>query len=335
MASNNQIKKVQKKTKERRNATSIKVPLKNTIQEMCYSMWVHNLGKEFERDVPYWLYEDFMFHRGSALIFRFAEHWFLTNYCRKGQINTQGRLVKVSPVCVGLGADKLNSLEFTIEPYIDEVGVFHEPDAVIVYNTMPSRMYPFGKPTWVDIKPYIERMDYAWQSVGIAEANSRVKTLYITQDPKTADAINEEIAELTDNVLNCMSVASKLAPQTEILGGTTQGLISEAWNDYFTAKNEVRMKCGIKTGNNIEKKERMNNAEINSNNDAVELVLANKYEARRKAYEDLKRVFKEEGGIPADAEPLSYWDKLEKEEQEKLEKEQSENEAFDNNEEVE
>lgn len=334
MASNNQIKKAQKKTRERRNATSIIGPLKNTFQEMNYSMWVHNLGKEFERDVPYWLYEDFMFHRGSGLIFRFAGHWFMTNYCRKGQINTQGRLVKVSPVCVGLGSDKLNALEFTIEPYIDEVGVFHEPDAVIVFNTMPSRVYPFGKPTWVDIKPYVERMNYAWQSVGIAEANSRVKTLYITTDPKTADAINEEIAELTDNAINCLAVGSKMAENKEILGGTTQGFISEAWNDYFTAKNEVRMKCGIKTGNNIEKKERMNNAEINSNDDAVELILGNKYEARRKAYEDLKRVFGSEGGIPADAEPLSYWDKLEKDNEDKM-AEEEEKSALDNNQELE
>ena len=168
------------KRKTRKNVSSIRehIILKTiNILNVIFHWNVEGKRKLFD-DVPEYILEYFLFKYGSCMIFKYNGVYFCTRYSPCGELDVYGRLTKARPIGVGKTGTKLNEIFSNMELVIRDIvdpssGEVIKPNAVILKNDFVN------SPTLATLKPIVDRLCYAWESVGITQANNRTKRIFI------------------------------------------------------------------------------------------------------------------------------------------------------------
>lgn len=223
-----------------------------------------------------WLIENNLFFRGSCLIIK-EGGYFVLPLSDMGKQDTNGLLMKAQPIAY-------NGVSF---PTYWVRGP--KQNAVLVYNNL------FRFPTYSFIRPILERLNYAWGSIGIAEANSRVKNIINVNDPNQKDVMNNLINYLTDNnnpaIITYNDNLSSVGSQSKTGGLVDTNDLINIWKDFNMAKSLLLEWLGITNNPEVDKKERMITGEIDSNNQLTLLVRNSMLNFRKQAIKECQKVF--------------------------------------------
>lgn len=266
-----------KRINRRYNKTSIYESLRLLINSIVINAFKwQNTPIE---DNQLWILENLLYNYGSCIIIK-EGGYFVLPLSDLGKQDQNGILIKAKPIAY-------NGVDFPIYTVRGE-----GQNAVLVYNNL------FRTPTISLIRPIIERLNYAWESIGIAEANSRIKNIIKVDDPNQKDVILNTIDYITDNKNPAIITYSDNLNGTgggSKLGGVvdTSDLIN-IWKDFNMTKSLLLEWLGIESNPEVDKKERMITDEIESNSQLTLMIRNTALNFRKQAIKECQRVFGDE-----------------------------------------
>lgn len=223
-----------------------------------------------------------LFIHGAAIAFRVGDGIITAPPAKEGSLDSYGEMVSCEPIAY-------NGQKFPRVWFYDEYDakgeLVHEKNAVLIRNNS------LAIPQMFFIMPFLLRQDYAFGTMGIAQANVRSKRVYTVDDPMEKRALQDEIANLTDGV-DAAAVIFKSglldgATRSDMKSLNSPSDLRELDSAYLSARGYVLDEMGIPNNKNQDKAERMFTSEIQSNNAFTTAKLASRLEPRRNACDEI------------------------------------------------
>ena len=236
--------------------------------------------------IPSYALELILFTQGRALIFEEDGYIFIGYPAANGPLDSIGRMTRAQPITL----DGRTHRQVFIRSYVDVAGREHKANAVFVMNN--ATCYP----TMDAIAPIVWRQDYAWGSIGLAEALARARNIIYTDDSDAKKFLKSEINRITDGLdpfivlyekssLTDPSTTDRQAPAVD------PKTLGDLWQDYLRCQQAILDELGVPNNPNIDKMERLTSAEALSSEGLTSLKLAAMLEFRQMACEQLDRLF--------------------------------------------
>ena len=267
---------------------------KNSIgANICamFSMICNKLFKwEFKNEraneeIDGYIIEKLLFEYGRCLFFEEGGHYFVTLIAERGQIDAVGRLVKARPITLDNNTYKERIIRNIVEKKGDTITI-EKPNAVIIKNNL----YDF--PTLDLLAPFIQTLNYTWQTLQINLSNNRVKRIIVATDPNQTNIIKKEINDLIDSVESVKVVTDKKATE----GLKTIDAISNSEDIKTTREvfdwlyNWLLCYLGINNMAQIDKQSGMTETEITSNQTQTSMFLKSMYDFRKIAEKEINKI---------------------------------------------
>ena len=267
---------------------------KNSIgANVCamFSMICNKLFKwEFENEraneeIDGYIIEKLLFENGRCLFFEEGGHYFITLIAERGQIDAVGRLVKARPITLDGNTYKERIIRNIVEEKNGKITI-QKPNAVLIKNNL------YDLPTLDLLAPFIQTLNYVWQTLQINLSNSRVKRLIVATDQNQANVIKKEIKELIDDVESVKVITDKKATE----GLKTIDAINNSEDVKTTREvfdwlyNWILCYLGINNMAQIDKQSGMTETEITSNQTQTTLFLKSMSDFRKLAEEQINKL---------------------------------------------
>lgn len=214
------------------------------------------LPKELE-DRKY-LIEYLMFWYGQAVLLKRNGMYFYLPCYAQSTLNVYGE-------STGYFAYGLNGTSFGkvyVRDEFDENGkISHKQDAVLFRNNI------YNIPQYFYIKPYLSRLTYIWQTMGIQNGMSRIKLLIYANTE-----ISNKVKDVVDDIINNSDISCVIPSEDgrtilEDIKETNFGgqyTPNDTWTDFDKTFNLLLSMCGVKTNAQENKLERQTQSEIKS-----------------------------------------------------------------------
>lgn len=266
----------------RKNATDI--TLEEYLHIFCTTNQMYS-WEDMPKDIPSYMIEYFLFAYGNCVLFKEFGHYWALRVAKEKQLDSYGRMVGAQPIA-------LNSTHFSrvyVRDEFDSKGqLTHKQNAVLIKNNL------LDCPTSFFVVNTLIRLNYIWQSIGIAEAQIRSRRVYHCEDPDQKNILTMEMNNLTDGV-NPISVIydkSPIAGKFEDLSAQANGEeLKNLWYDFDKCKNRLLSLLGIHNNPDNGKMERQITDEVTSNKEEVDLNRAGMLEFRQMALEEARSIF--------------------------------------------
>lgn len=268
---------------------------KNSIApNVCamFAMICNKLFKwEFEnenakQEIDSYIIEKLLFENGRCLFFEEGGHYFITLIAERGQIDAVGRLVKASPITLDGTIFKERIIRNIVKQDRNGSITIEKPNAVIIKNNL------YDLATLDLLAPFINTLNYVWQTMQINLSNSRVKRFVVATDNNQANVIKKEINSLVNDIDSVKVITDKKATE----GLKTLDAIQTS-EDIKTTKevydwlyNWLLCYLGINNMAQIDKQSGMTEEEINSNKSQTTLFLESMADFRKKAVEEINAI---------------------------------------------
>lgn len=270
-----------------RNKTDIKANVMAMFSMICNKLFIWEFENETaKQELESYIIEKLLFENGRNLFFEMGGHYFVTMVAERGKIDNVGRLVKARPITL----DGTTFDERVIRNIVKQKGdkiTIETPNAVLIKNNL------YDLPTMTLLEPFIDTLNYIWQTLQINLSNSRVKRIIVASDPNQTNVIKKEINELINGVESVKAITDKTATD----GLKTLEAVSNA-EDIKTIKelydwlyNWLLCYLGIDNMAQIDKQSGMTPTEIQSNQTQTKMFLNSMYEFRQKACEEINKLY--------------------------------------------
>lgn len=249
----------------------------------CVKFKWKGLPKELEE--RRYIIEYILFYYGcGVLVKRNENYYFLPSYLAS-KLNIYGEPTEV--YAYGLNGASFGKV-FIRDEIDNNFNVTQKQDAVLFKNNL------FSMPQYRYMKPFISRLCYIWQTLGIQNGLSRIRML-VYCNGELAENINDAI----ENMLGTSSLniaipneegASIIDDIKETQFGS-QYTPQDLWFDFDKTFNLLLSFCGVK--NNIEqnKNERQTLREVSGSDYLTRYAEETRLEMRNIAIEQVKEVF--------------------------------------------
>lgn len=261
-----------------------------SIGDMLYLKYRGALIRYFEyenlpEELDPVIIEQIYFDRGEALGFKYGGHFFFLPIAPRGKLNLYGYLVKARPL--PLNGDSRFPV-MNVMPELDERGNIIPPQAVHFWNNS-ARI-----PTGAMITPYIERLDYIWQTIGREEALARIGLLIETDAPEQKNTLKNEVQMLLDLATPIAVVdrgtAASLSATVKTGEIRSAENIKASWDDFHNTKHELDTLVGINNAN-TSKRERLNIEEVEVNDMEIEMMFRDELKCRQQQWDQFNKIF--------------------------------------------
>ena len=219
---------------------------------------------------------------GQAVFFKYGDDYLVCSCANTSLLNIYGEPVEVLPIA-------LNGITF------ERVNVSNSIDSdkkVVLKNAVRIRNNLTCTPTYFLIKPFIEKLCFIWESMGINAGLSRVKYL-LHANKQLASAMKTELKKLVGGS-ECIPVVNEkvnVMKEIEKLDFNIPYEPDQYWEDFDKTFHFICEMGGITTNISNGKKERLIVSEVESNDELTTLCEDTRLEFRKEGCEEIKEVF--------------------------------------------
>lgn len=219
---------------------------------------------------------------GQGVFFKYGEDYLVCTCANTSLLNIYGEPVKVLPIALnGMSFEQVNvSANITID------GKVEVKNGVRIRNNLTCT------PTYFMLKPFIDKLCFIWESMGINAGLSRVKYL-IHANKQLAGNIKTELKKLVGGS-ECIPVVNEKAnilKEIEKLDFNIPYEPDKYWEDFDNTFQFMCQMCGITTNVANGKKERLIVSEVESNDELTTLMEDTRLEFRKQGCEEIKELF--------------------------------------------
>ena len=219
---------------------------------------------------------------GQAVFFKYGEDYLVCSCANTSLLNIYGEPVKVLPIALnGISFDQVN-----VSSTINADKQVEPKNAVRIRNNLTST------PTYFMLKPFIDKLCFIWESMGINAGLSRVKYLLHT-NKQLASAMKTELKKLVGGS-ECIPVVNEkvnIMKEIEKLDFNIPYEPDKYWEDFDKTFQFALQLCGITTNVSSGKKERLIVSEVESNDELTTLAEDTRLEFRKQGCEEIKELF--------------------------------------------
>lgn len=267
---------------------------RNKIQNMqdiesSMYLWLEELiNNQFEytnlpKDIPFDIIERVLFHYGQGVLFKVGSSFFFLPCCQTGNLSIYGRPTTVQ--AIGLNGQSYNTTLNIEDEYDNNFNLINKCNAILFLNNEQAI------PTYTLIKPYMNRLMYLWQSIGINECLNRCRGL-ICCNKDISKAMKEQFTQLFEGyspfaIVNDKSMSSE---SMNINNFNVEYIANDIWVDFDNTLNKLLNVIGVKNIN-TQKKERLITDETTANDDLVNYSLLSRLKYRKNAIERTNEMF--------------------------------------------
>lgn len=267
------------------NKKFIKTSLLNMFKLICCEMFKWNL-KELNGDVDGYIIERLGYDDGRALLSKYGGHYFFTKVAKSGKIDAVGRLVSAEPITLDGAVLPRVNIRDIVKVSNGRVEV-EKKNAVLFKNNL------LDTPTISFIMPYLDTLEYIWQTLQIQLSNMRVKRIITTNDNNQRSVIKNEIAEAVDGIESVLVVSNNnFTSDVKVLESAQNSQdIREIKDLYNWLYNWLMTFLGINNTEQSDKLSGVSSEETKANNNQIALFRESLLSFRRQFCEDVKEVF--------------------------------------------
>ena len=194
---------------------------------------------------------------GQCVFFKYGEDYLVCSCANTSMLNIYGEPVSVLPIALnGMSFEQVN-----INNTIDKEGKVAIKNGVRIRNNLTST------PTYFMLKPFIEKLCFIWESMGINAGLSRVKYL-IHANKQLTGSIRTEIKKLVGGS-ECIPVVNEkinVLKEIDKLDFNIPYEPDKYWQDFDKTFNFMCQMVGITTNVSNNKKERLIVSEVLTSN---------------------------------------------------------------------
>lgn len=261
----------------------------NTIQVQLYMLFLQIANRTFtyenlpEEIEPY-VIERQLFFYGQSVFFEINGVKMLLPCANNGTLNLYAQPIRVTPI--GMAGYSFNEVWVRDEYELPDMQLLHAKNAVIVKNNELSMS------TYALIKPFVEKLSFIWESMGINNALSRIKYL-VKANKDLAPAIQTQINTILGGKSPIQVVNDKrnVMGDLEKLDFNVSYTPQDYWYDFDKTFNIILTLIGVTNNMESEKKERLLVDEVNSNNELVKLSLDMRKHFREYGMGEINKMF--------------------------------------------
>ena len=270
-----------------RNKTDIKANVIAMFGMICNKLFKWSFENErANEEIDGYIIEKLLFENGRCLFFEEGGHYFVTLVAERGQIDGVGRLVKARPITLDNTIFKERIIRNIVKQDRNGKITIEKPNAVLIKNNL------YDLPTLTILQPFIDTLNYIWQTLQINLSNSRVKRVIVASDPNQTNIIKKEINEVIDGVESVKVITDKTATEgLKQLDAVSNGEdIKSTKEIYDWLYNWILCYLGINNMAQIDKQSGMTPDEIKSNQTQTNLFLESLEDFRRKAEKEINEL---------------------------------------------
>lgn len=267
--------------------TDIKASIISMLEMILNTYFKWTFSEKVSEEIESYIIEKLLFENGRAFFFETGGHYFITMVAERGQIDAVGRLVKARAITL----DGNEYPEKIIRPIVKQNKSgkieIEQPNAVLIKNNL------LDLPTITLLQPFIDTLNYTWQTLQINLSNNRVKRIITATDANQANTIKREINDLIDGVDSIKVITDKNA----VDGIKTLDAVSNSQDVkdirevYDWLYNWILTYIGINSIAQIDKQSGESEAEINANRQQTNAVLNSYLEFRKKACGEINKLY--------------------------------------------
>ena len=262
----------------------VRIPLYIWLQQLA------NRRFEWEIDapeIPNYTIEKGLWYYGCLVAFELAGNKFILPCAMYKGLNIYNEYVAVQPY--GYNGQIFPVVQ--VKDEFDATGkILNKRNGVLIYNNEGQL------PTYGLIRPYVERLRYIWQSLGIHEAMSRTIGMIYATDKASAAAVRTQLDALFDKWTPFAVVGDKKLTSVKNGGmlGDVQWNVQYApesyWSDYGSTLAQIFTMLGVENSGQTSKKERVNIPETTQGDIPTQFSGEAYLALRQKACEEMKTV---------------------------------------------
>lgn len=240
--------------------------------------------KNLPDDIEPYTIERQLFFYGQSVFFQKGGVNILIPCANNGSLNLYAQPIRVVPI--GMAGYSFPEVWVRDEYELPEMKLLHSKDAIIVKNNELSMS------TYAQIKPFVEKLSFIWESLGINNGLSRIKYL-LKANKDLAPTIMSEINSIIGSRTGIAVISDKKSVMSD-LEKLDFGIAynpKDYWYDFDKTFNFILSLLGIKNNSESQKKERMVSDEVDSNEELVDLALQTRLEFREYAFKQINKMF--------------------------------------------
>lgn len=263
-----------------------------TMQDIESSMflWIEELiNKQFEykglpKEIPFDIIERVLFYYGMGVMFKVGDNLFFLPCSNVGDINIYGRPTQVQ--AIGLNGQSYGTPINIEDKFDSNFNLINKTDGVLFLNNEQ------GLSTQVLIRPYINRLMYLWQSIGINECLNRTRAiLHCNKDiSKVAKEQFTQIFEGANPIVILNDKGMSQDNEISLNDFNVPYIANDIWVDFDNTLNKLLTIIGIKNINS-QKKERLISGEATATDEIVNDSLNSRLDYRKNAIEKANELF--------------------------------------------
>lgn len=219
---------------------------------------------------------------GQGVFFKYGDDYLVCSCSNTSLLNIYGEPIEVLPIA-------LNGITFDRVYISSSIGLDKK---VRVKNAVRIRNNLTSTPTYFMLKPFIEKLCFIWESMGINAGLSRVKYL-IHANKQLAGSIKTELKKLVGGS-ECIPVVNEkvnILKEIEKLDFNIPYEPDKYWQDFDKTFQFMCQMCGITTNVSNNKKERLIVSEVESNDELTTLLEDSRLEFRKQGCEEINELF--------------------------------------------
>lgn len=276
-------------TKKKGKRSRLQLVHMNSIETQLFMLFLQIANQQFQYEnlpdgLESYIIEKGLFFYGQMVFFKKNGVPLWLPCANNGGLNLYSQPVVVTPY--GMSGYSFNSVYVRDDYALPSLELRNKRNAVITKNNELSLS------TYALIKPFVEKLAYIWESMGINNSLSRVKYL-IKANKDLAPAIQTQIYNILGNnsPIQVINDKKNLMGDLEKMDFDVSYTPKDFWYDFDKTFNFILTLLGVDNNSESEKKERMVVSEVHSNDMLINLSLETRYHFRRESIKDINKLF--------------------------------------------
>ena len=269
---------------------------RNKIQNMqdiesSMYLWINEIitsqfeYKNLPKEIPFDIIERVLFNYGMGVLFKVGINYFFLPCCNMGNLNIYGRPTKVQ--AIGFNGQSYQTPIIIENDYYINFNLINECNGVLFLNNQQ------GISTLALIKPYVNRLMYLWQSIGINECLNRTRAL-LHCNKDISKIAKEQFTQIFEGsspivIINDKGITNSNS-ELSLNNLDIPYLANDIWVDFDNTLNKLLTIIGVKNIN-TQKKERLLSEETMATDEIVSDSLNSRLNYRKDSIERANELF--------------------------------------------
>lgn len=259
--------------------------IQESLNLFCMTLCMYSTEYEnLPEEIPNWIMEEYLYTHGNYVFLEQDGVYCVCSSSAIQELNIYGLPNKVTPISRnGSPFAPRNISSFAINN--------GGKTRVEKQNAVLARNNYWAIPTQVLIYPYINRLCFLWQSLGINASMARIKS--IIRGNKDSAKTLDRVFQQTFGSRKPFIVVNEYMNDSQVdkLDFEYANQQKDLWDDFDKTFNLMLNICGINSNSQSDKKERLLVDEVNSNNELVSIMKSSRTSMRKEAIKQINKIF--------------------------------------------